>query len=1128
MDPTDSEEGVEKPSEQLSPSSKGRQRKKNSKYLDYETDDMGVTESATNKTPRKNSSSEGENSQKSPAKTTKSKTAKQPTTEGDGESTDEPASDQTVAKWSKNQGRPRKSVSKETSKTAVTTGGDDPLGEAGEAVVLNSVQQENGTLKPKRKYVKKQRVQEDPPHEKDPGKPSTEPEENVGPGGRRRRGAAKMALKSSEQCLQLSPSSKGRQRKKNSKYLDYETDDMGVTESVTKKTPTKNLSSEGADSQKSPAKTRTSKTAKQPTTSGDEESADEPASESVCQTVAKRSKKLGRPRKTASKETSKTAVTTDGNGPLGAGEAVVLNSVQQENGTSKPKRKYVKKQRVQEDPPHEKDPGKPSTEPEENVGPGGRRQRGAAKMALKYFHLLAKVESHPTEDEPSSPPHANSKDHVSEQGRGKRSKGRKRKRLDSDAAEDEDFVPDIEEEADEMEEEEEEYEEDISDADSDIVEYGRRPKAFHVSRTYTCSNGRGLNGLSHSIINAHWESAETTRKFREEHHSSWVFPDWIPSANDWEPVPQSDLEEYLPQERRSATFKVSRENFTEESPKQTLSRFEAVPAHPDRWDMFLFAGGPLWTLEWCPTPDGAPATQYIALACHRQMDDLHHVNQTCTGPGLVQLWDCGKLEYNNRPDAQPALVYGLAQDKGVIWHLKWCPAGSWELPSCVRKAPFLPRLGLLAVATSNSMVTIYSMPHPDALLSNKKIATSAKDNITPPVYKVRGVVTLKLGSIGTPHHEKSGMVLSMDWLPQKPHNIMAIGFYDGIVGLWDLSTKSSLLRVREPGRSLSLLPYRCIPAHNHAVRALSFCPASRYLLTTAGEDRCVKTWDLRRLCDPLTVQKRSLVTELYWPLNAPGLLITEDCSFVARGSQGVHYFDHYMRSYFPILRSTSVWSMSYSEWLHSVLSTDDLGEVIFAILPHLHYNFSQLKRVTMRRYPVCLTTMVPCDTTEEKNERMGGVEDAGDVDGGEEGGSPDATPEGGRIRDEKGAHLQFQTYKEAVKKYYLHYTDGNMRNLVKIEKRAVWKRMKSTDGNTKNSMDDMSLAAIHKVRFNPNMSSHVWLAFGGQTGLVRLHCLRTLISPNINKMIDESQAHFNDLYSLKDQTEAVQTATEEL
>lgn len=148
------------------------------------------------------------------------------------------------------------------------------------------------------------------------------------------------------------------------------------------------------------------------------------------------------------------------------------------------------------------------------------------------------------------------------------------------------------------------------------------------------------------------------------------------------------------------------------SPVNVTGRFESTPPHPDRWDMMLYAGGPVWALEWCPTPVGAPAAQYVALSCHQHMDDLHYVNKTYAGAGLVQLWDVGSLEYSSRyvtaatlfpgrvriffcipvsrlcphrPESKPGVVYGLAQDKGFIWHLKWCPAGGWELPSCARK-----------------------------------------------------------------------------------------------------------------------------------------------------------------------------------------------------------------------------------------------------------------------------------------------------------------------------------------------------------------------------------------------------------------------------------------------------------
>lgn len=64
--------------------------------------------------------------------------------------------------------------------------------------------------------------------------------------------------------------------------------------------------------------------------------------------------------------------------------------------------------------------------------------------------------------------------------------------------------------------------------------------------------------------------------------------------------------------------------------------------------MSLFAGGPVWALEWCPTPGGAPASQYVALSCHRGMDEQHYANRTYRGPALVQLWDLGPLESSSR------------------------------------------------------------------------------------------------------------------------------------------------------------------------------------------------------------------------------------------------------------------------------------------------------------------------------------------------------------------------------------------------------------------------------------------------------------------------------------------------
>lgn len=67
-----------------------------------------------------------------------------------------------------------------------------------------------------------------------------------------------------------------------------------------------------------------------------------------------------------------------------------------------------------------------------------------------------------------------------------------------------------------------------------------------------------------------------------------------------------------------------------------------------------------------------------------------------------------------------------------------------------------------------------------SVLCSNLLSTSCSLHCHYCCVQARGVVTLKLGSIKAPHHEMSGLVLSMDWLPEKPHNIMAIGFYDGM------------------------------------------------------------------------------------------------------------------------------------------------------------------------------------------------------------------------------------------------------------------------------------------------------------------------------------------------------------
>ncbi|CAL8318143.1 unnamed protein product [Merluccius merluccius] len=582
---------------------------------------------------------------------------------------------------------------------------------------------------------------------------------------------------------------------------------------------------------------------------------------------------------------------------------------------------------------------------------------------------------------------------------------KKRKRLDSDnLEEDEEFIPggDDEEMLEDMEEEEtEEEEEETEDLD------------------------------------------------REEHYSNWVFPEWVPSVNDWKVVPKSEVEKYLPQELQSAAFKVSREGLgNKETMLQRLNRFQVSDPHPQRLDMVMFVGGPVWALEWCPLPDGATGNQYLAVACHQGVNDQHVFNQT--------------------PEAgRASLAYSLGQEKGFVWQLKWCPAGAWEPPTCSRKA--------------------------------------------------KEVLTLKLGAFKAPHHDKSGQVLSMDWLPDKPHNIMAIGFYDGTVGLWDLASCSSLLRVRDPSHGMTLLPYRCFVAHDNAVRALCFCPASRHVMVTGGNDRMVKLWDLKRLYEPISIQRRNLTTEVCWPLASPGTFQAQETT---RGLHGAYYTDlgyRNARSVFITPRTATVWSLSFSDWCNSLVTSDGLGEVIFVLLPEFNCTHPSLRRTVERRFPIYFTDMVRYSAEEEREEGGEGCPGEGEKlsmnnnsKQAEE--EPASSDEEERSREASAAmdHIpnmapNIQTYQEAVKKYYLHYSDSDLRSFKNYKKRAPWKRMTQTELKTELDLDMMPLAALHKVRFNPNMSCHTWVASVGQAGLLRVHCLQNMTSSQITKQLEMIQ-----------------------
>lgn len=104
-----------------------------------------------------------------------------------------------------------------------------------------------------------------------------------------------------------------------------------------------------------------------------------------------------------------------------------------------------------------------------------------------------------------------------------------------------------------------------------------------------------------------------------------------------------------------------------------------------------------------------------------------------------------------------------------------------------------------------------------------------------------------------------------------------------MVVFWNLPTNSPLQRIRLSDGSLKLYPFQCFLAHDQAVRTLQWCKANSHFLVSAGSDRKIKFWDLRRPYEPINSIKRFLSTELAWLLPYNGVTVAQDNCYASYG-----------------------------------------------------------------------------------------------------------------------------------------------------------------------------------------------------------------------------------------------------
>ena len=203
---------------------------------------------------------------------------------------------------------------------------------------------------------------------------------------------------------------------------------------------------------------------------------------------------------------------------------------------------------------------------------------------------------------------------------------------------------------------------------------------------------------------------------------------------------------------------------------------------------------------------------------------------------------------------------GLVHDFGKIWCLKWCPSGCETTKDGNISGSNLPRLGILAASCSDGSVRLISIPQLSYVTNEEEECVLYK-------VKMKSVITLCHNGINLKDKTLNPACLSISWFKSLGHRVIAGAYSDGNISIWDIETKSILLKTQGNAHMGPVIyPYMFFRAHltgvkisldlgteslNDAAKSVDKLKTSdnedcffpRYL-ATGSSDRVFAIWDL--------------------------------------------------------------------------------------------------------------------------------------------------------------------------------------------------------------------------------------------------------------------------------------------
>ncbi|XP_066583458.1 uncharacterized protein [Prorops nasuta] len=545
-----------------------------------------------------------------------------------------------------------------------------------------------------------------------------------------------------------------------------------------------------------------------------------------------------------------------------------------------------------------------------------------------------------------------------------------------------------------------------------------------------------------------------TLEFELKNYKLQLFEKFSP--NNFVPIQTNDYKKYLPKLEVSMVTKSVNAYKSEgiDNSKIEWKVFKIFESGFDNDIPMFFAGGPVWALAWLPIP--APSmqnncNQFLAVSCHPDPDNNYAVGKAYS-------------------------AYCIAHDNGTVWCLEWCPSGCYEtkeLNYLVKDK--VTRMGLLAAACSDSSVQIYSLPFPQELKLKRTNQSSKKEY---PIYKTDPLITLVVCTEMYDNNKQNWQCTKLSWSKEHSHNILAAGFSNGYIALWDLATESPLLNEKRQN-TIFMIPYKHFYAHAHAISMLTIIPHSKNRFIASGSiDRLYKVWDVEDINIPQECVKKGIISNGEWMTHWSCAMISFDdaLGWKHTNSYLIPVREHGFKLC-PILpTNSSVYGVAVSDHTNAVAQGTLAGDIITIFPQQLLYYRDIEKVIPKNRRINSFVKIIDFKEEMSENSKLNKKD----------------------TKLSKEYHYMPETYEGCKRRFGIIFCDN-----LTTEKEETAKESKSKWYPFElplSKIEQYPFASVNRVTWNPNTVSCLWMAAGYQNGLVRLLNFKFM---NMNNEIDK-------------------------